>query len=376
MKRIIYLDNSATTKVKREVIELMKKAMNDDYGNPSSPHEMGEKAREIVNQARKNIAREIGAKIEEIIFTSGATESNNLVLFGLTGDNDKNSRKKKIIISSIEHPSVYEPAMSLKEKNYNVVEISVDKEGLIDIKKLENEIDDTTLLVSIIHGQSEIGVLQNIKKIGEICEKKDVFFHVDAAQSFTRERINVKEMQIDFLSASAHKIFGPKGIGFLFVRNGARISQIIYGGGQEKGLRSGTENVPGIAGFGKAVDLMKRSRKEKIIELREYFMDELEKIGGKIGGSKERRLENNVHVSFSGEDAEILIEKLSQKGVMCSAKSACSTKSNKENRILKAIGLSEEEISGSLRFSLSEGTSKKDINFVVRVLKQALGKDF
>jgi len=366
-KKIIYLDNSATTAVYHRAVRAMNEVFLKNYGNPSSMHEMGEKAGKILDEARKKLALEIGAKESEIIFTSGASEANNFALFGIA----ENPKKKKIVISSIEHASVYEPAKFLEKKGFHVAEIPVSMEGLIDLNALEKEIDNECAIVSIMHANNEIGVLQDLRKIGEMCQRKKVLFHTDAVQSYGKERINVKEMGIDLLSASSHKIGGPKGIGFLYAKNGIKINPMILGGGQEAGRRGGTENVSGAVGFAAALDITKKSDKDKTKKLRDYFMEELEKIGGKINGSRKKRLWNNVHVSFP-IDAEMLVLRLSQKGIMCSTQSACSEKREKESRTLSAIGLDENEKKGSVRFTLNESTSRKDINFVVEEIKKFL----
>jgi cysteine desulfurase len=368
-KKIIYLDNAATTPMYKEVAEEMEKFFIEEYGNPSSPHALGERALEEINNARKKLATEIGAKAHEIVFVSGGTEANNTALLGIV---PKKSGKNKIFVSAIEHSSVYEVAQYLKNLEYDVREIPVDGEGLIDLNRLERAIDDKTLLVSVMHVSNEIGVIQNIRGVGEFCRKKGALFHTDAVQSFGKEKINVREMNIDLLSASAHKIGGPKGIGFLYVREGIEIKPLIIGGGQEAGKRGGTENVPGIAGFAKALEIAKKVDKEKIRKLRDYLILRLERIGGKISGSKEKRIYNNVNVSLSGVDAERFVLYLSQKGVMCSTRSACLSKQQKENRVLRALGLKEEEIRGSLRLVLNEFIAKKDIDFVVREIERFL----
>ncbi len=365
MDKIIYLDNGATTKVYSEVINEMNKYNIQHYGNPSSPHIMGEFALKKINEARKKIAFEIGAKVHEIIFTSGGTEANNLALFGIL---NSYRRKNKIIISSIEHSSIYEPGILLKDKFYEIAEIKVDDNGIIDINFLEKEIDSKTLIVSIIHANNEIGTIQDLRKIGALCKKRGFLFHTDAVQSFAKERINVREMDIDLLSASAHKIGGPKGVGFLYVRDGIKIKPIIIGGGQEAGRRAGTENVAGIIGFAKALEIAKKIDKEKLKKLRDYFIEELEKIGGKINGSLENRIYNNINVYFYGKDAEKIVLYLSEKGIMCSTKSACLSKQKAENRVLRAIGLGKKEIDGSLRFVLNEFITKKDIDLVLMEL--------
>ena len=365
MSKIIYLDNAATTPLYKEVAKEMEKFFFKEYGNPSSMHEMGEEARKAIDDARAKIAKEIGAKPWEIIFTSGATESNNLALFGVVR---AHKNRKKIVISAIEHPSVREVCEALRIDGYEIVEISVDSRGFVNLEKLEDEIDSSSI-VSIIHGNNEIGVLQDLRKIGEVCKKKGALLHSDAVQSFGKEKINVHEIGIDLLSASAHKIGGPKGIGFLYAREGIALKPIIYGGGQERGLRVGTENVPGIVGFAKALEVTKKADWKKVEKLRDYFIERLEKISGKINGPREKRLIGNVHVSFSGLDAEEAVIKLSQKGVMCSTGSACESKKKKEKKVLKAIGLNENEIRGSLRFSFGENNTKEEIDYTIKQIK-------
>ena len=367
MEKIIYLDVAATTPVHEEVVAEMNKFYLENYGNPSSQHELGENAQKAINEARKNLAKEINAKPQEIIFTSGSTESNNLAFFGLA---KTNKNKKKIIISAIEHSSIFEICNSLKE-SYKIIEIPVNKEGLINIEKLEKEIDKDTLLVSIIHANNEIGSIQDIEKIGKLCKENKVYFHTDAAQSFGKLDIDVKKMNITLLTASAHKISGPKGIGLLYVKENVNIAPIIHGGGQERNLRGGTENVPAIVGFAKALEITKKSDKNKIAELRNYFIQKLENINGKINGSKEG-IYNIINVSFPKTDAEKIVLSLSQKGIMCSTGSACESKKKIENKTLKAIGLNEKEINSSLRFSFSDNIKNKDIDFVAEQLTNAL----
>lgn len=369
MKKIIYLDNAATMPCYVGVVKVMNEYEIDTYGNASSPHMMGEEARKAIEMAKKIIAKEINCKPWEIVFTSSATEANNLALRGLAL---ANPQKRKIIISCIEHSSVYEMTMQLKKEGFKVVEIPVNREGFIDLAFLKDEIDENTLIVSVMHANNEIGVLQDIEAIGEMCKKKNVIFHTDAVQSFCKEKIDVQKMKIDMLSASGHKIGGPKGIGFLYLREGIEIKPIIVGGEQEQGLRAGTENVPAIVGFAKAVEINKKIDKDKIKKIRDYFISELEKIEGKINGSKEDRLANNINVSFAGKDTDIIILALSQKDIMCSTKSACSSKQKKENRVLKAIGLSKEESAGTLRFSLSDKVGKEDIDKVIKELKKKI----
>lgn len=370
-KKEIYLDDSATTPVYKEVVREMEKYYLDDYGNPSSFHAKGEEAERAMNDARKKLATELNCKPWEIVFTSGTTESNNLAFFGLSRST-LGKKRKKIIISTIEHASIFEICEALKREGFKIIEIPIDHEGLIDMRKLEKEVNENTLLVSVIHVNNEIGTIQDIEAIGEICKKKGAYFHSDCAQSFGKLKIDVRKMGIDLLSAGAHKMGGPKGIGIIFVREGIDLKPMIYGGGQERGLRGGTENVSGIAGFAKALEISKKVNQEKLRKLRDYFIFELEKRGGKINGSKEKRIFNNINVSFPGIDAEQLVIYLSQRGIYASVGSACDTKKQKESKVLREIGLSEKEMKGTIRITLSERIHKKDIDFVVNEMRKGL----
>lgn len=365
----IYLDNAATTKVKKEVVLEMEKYFTGKFGNPSSLHEKGDETSDAINKVRKNIAKELGAKIHEIVFTSGGTESNNLAIQGIFRTKHK---KKKIVISSIEHSSVMQICKFLERKGFEVVKIPVDKKGFTDLEVLEKSVDKNTLLVSVMAVNNIFGTIQNLKAIGKICKKKRVYFHTDAVQGFGKFKINVKDLGIDLLSASSHKIGGPKGIGFLYVKSGTKIQPLFFGGGQEKGLRSGTENVPGIIGFGKALEIYKKKNWEKIEKLRNLLFYGLEKIGGVINGSKEKRVLNNVNVSFSGANAENLIYRLSEKKIYVSSGSACDSKKKEDDLILKSLGLNGKEILGSLRLTLDEENSEKDIKKVVKEISKLL----
>lgn len=342
--------------------------LSEHYGNPSSEHALGEQAREAMNRVRAALARELGCKAHEIIFTSGGTEANNLALRGILGA----SKKKKLLISAIEHSSVWEMAEALKQEGYEVVEVRVNREGVISMDELESAIDEKTALVSVIHANNEIGTLQDIGRIGKLCKKKGVLFHTDAVQSFGKEAINVRAMNIDVLTASAHKIHGPKGIGLLYVREGIPFMPLIIGGGQEAGRRGGTENVASIVGFAKALELQKKVDKEKVKALRNLFMKECEKLSGVMTGSKEQRLWNHISVFFEGVDAEWLVTRLSLQGIYCSTRSACLTKQKKESRVLRAIGLSKAQQRGALRMVLDESITKKDVERVAKELESAL----
>lgn len=352
------MDNSATTKAYKEVIKVVSEALEQNYGNPSSTHKLGENARNKMNGARIGIAKEINARTEEIVFTSGATESNNLAILGLA---KANTSKKTIIISDLEHPSIKGPCERLESEGYNIILIRSDKDGIIDLAELKEKIEDhkDILIVSIIHVNNVLGTIQPIYEIAGMCKSKGILFHTDAVQSLGKINIDVKK-GIDLLSASAHKIGGPKGVGFLYIRNGVKIDPMLYGGGQEKGIRSGTENVPGILGFAKSLEVTKKVNKTKIKKIRDKLMVELENIGGKINGSKEKRIYNNVNISFS-VDSEMLVQYLSSKGIYVSSGSACESKKEKEAK-------------GGIRIVLNEDVTERDIKRVVSEISLAIKK--
>ncbi len=366
MKRI-YLDNAASTRVKREVAEAVNFYLLEEYGNPSSLHEMGEKARKAIDESREKIAKAINAKTYEIIFTSGATESNNLAIQGI-----RDNKKKTIIISAIEHPSVFEVCEYLEKNRYKIIKIPVDKDGIINLDYLKREIEKNKdiLLVSVMHVNNIIGVIQDIEKIGEICRKNKVIFHTDAVQSFNKIDINVKKMNVDLLSASGHKIGGPKGVGILYIRDGINLSPLIFGGGQERGIRSGTENVPSIVGFGKAVTI--KENKEKIKKIRDKMIERIREIGGRINGTIEKRIYNNIHASFKGIEGNVLVSFLSRKGIYVSAGSACDSKKEKEDHVLKAIGLTTKEKEGSIRITINDDVNEDDVDYIVKEIEKII----
>ena len=328
-------------------------------------------ALKAMNSARIKLAKEINAKPEEIIFTSGATEANNLAIQGLAKEHPD---RKLVIISAIEHPSIVEVAAYLKSKGLQVVKIPVDKSGIVKLSVLENVIKNNildVLVVSIMHVNNIIGSVQPVAKIGEICRKYGVLFHTDAVQSFSKLRIDVLKDKVDLLSASGHKIGAPKGIGLLYVRNGVRIQPLIYGGGQERGLRSGTENVSGIVGFAKALELQNKVNKAKIKKSRDKFIVKLEKLGGKLNGSRKDRIYSNINVSFP-VDADTLVTFLSERGISISAGSACESKKQKEDSVLRALGLPLKEQKGSIRITLDRELKDKEIGFIVSEIGKAL----
>ena len=365
----LYFDTSATTCVYPEVVKVMNEIMLAEYGNASSLHALGDRSSKFLINSRANIARALGARTHEIFFTSGTTESNNWVFSGLAHNN---SDKKKILISSIEHPSIRETANLFKNWGYTIVEIPINSEGFVDIDFIEREIDSSTLFVSVMHVNNIFGTIQNLKKIGDICKRNGVLFHTDCAQSFGKLKILAHDWNIDLLSASAHKISGPKGVGLLYVREGVKFSPLIYGGGQERGLGSGTENVPGIVGFAKAVEISLKEDWNKVSETRDYIIAELENLDCKLIGARENRLCNNIFVTFPGIDAERLLYQLSEKKIYVSTGSACDSKKQVEDTALKAIGLSAKDMKSSLRISLPVDVTRKDADYFLKVLKELI----
>ncbi|MEM2017742.1 MAG: cysteine desulfurase NifS [Candidatus Pacearchaeota archaeon] len=369
MKRI-YLDYAATTPVAPEVLEAMKPYFSEKYGNASSLHAFGQEARKALEDARKKIANFINARPAEIIFTSGGTESNNLAIKGIAFANKE--KGKHIITSKIEHHAVLEPCKWLEKQGFKVTYLPVNNEGIVNPEDVEKAITKETILVSIMHANNEIGTIQPIEEIGKICRKHKVYFHTDAVQSFGKLEIDVKKMNIDLLSASAHKIYGPKGVGLLYVNRDVKIEPIQHGGGHETGLRSGTENVAGIVGFAKAVELVQKLGKkeqEREKKLRDKIIDKLLEIKGtKLNGSRTKRLFNNINVSFKGIEGEALLIRLDQEGFAVSTGSACSSKSLEPSHVLTALGLKPEEAHGSLRITIGRYTTEQDVDMLLKVL--------
>lgn len=374
MRRIIYLDNAATTKVDSKVLAAMTPYFSEKYGNASSQHFMGKEALEAVEKAREIIARSINAKPGEIYFTSGGTESNNWALKEIYFASQH--LKKHIITTKIEHPSIIEPCKLLEKMGGKITYLNVDSEGFIDLKELENAIDNDAILISVIHGNNEIGTIQDIEKIGGICKRNGVLFHVDACQSFAKTKINVKKMNIDLMTLNAHKIHGPKGVGALFVREGVKLQSFFHGGGHEKGLRSGTENVPGIVGFGEAVRISSLKNYEKAAKLRDYAISELLKIKNvKLNGPEgKKRLCNNINISFGNIEGEAIAGLLENSGICVSTGSACASHKLERSHVLKAIGLNDLEANSSIRISLSNFTTKEDIDILLKAIYEIAEK--
>ena len=378
--RLIYLDHAASTPVLQEIINEMLPYLGNLYGNPSSIHTYGIKSKIAIQIARKRVAMLIGSKPSEIFFTSGGTESDNLALKGLCKSiRNYQNIKNHIITSSIEHDAILETCRYLEKDGFTVTYLKVDKDGIIDKTELKNHLNEKTALVSIMLANNEIGVIQPIKELSEIVHdfSKMIIFHSDAVQAVGKIPINVKELDLDSLSLSSHKINGPKGVGALYVREKVNFEPLIQGGGQESTLRSGTENVPGIVGLGKASEISMLNLKvnsQYLYYLRDHLIRRInEEICGKIlNGSLEHRLPNNVNFTFLGLNGEDLLTKLDEDGILVSTGSACSANRQQESHVLKAIGLNHEEISGSIRITLGIQNTIDDLEKTVIVLKNRI----
>lgn len=364
MKKEIFLDHSATTPIHPKVIkEIIKNSKH--YGNPSSKHKLGELVKESIEQSRIEIARYLNCRPEEIFFTSGGTEANNTIIKGLA---ETYPNKRHIITSKIEHASILETCNYLEKKGYKIDLINVDKDGIVNIEEINNKINKNTLLVSIMHVNNEIGTIQPIDKISEICKKRGVYFHSDMVQSLGKLKIDLKKL--DLASFSGHKINAPKGIGFMYIKKGIKLVPLIHGGSQEKGVRSGTENFLGITSLPVALKL-KRNRKT-IEKNRSYILKELLKIPGtRLNGSKKNRIYNNINVSFYGIEGESILMLLSQKGIFVSTGSACSSNKLSESHVLKAIGVDPLYLNGSIRITLDDITLEQRA-YIIKTIKDVV----
>jgi cysteine desulfurase len=366
----IYLDNAATTKVDKSVLKEIMKFNEKCYGNPSGQYSFGRRVRADVEKARGRIANFIGAESEEIIFTSGGTESNNFAIKGLAL---ANPNKKHIITSLIEHPAILESCHALEKQGYEIDYIGVDAEGIVDVKDVMRKIRKDTLVVSIMHVNNEIGTIQPVREIGKICREKKVYFHTDAVQSFKKLDIDVNSMNIDLLSVSGHKINGPKGIGFLYVKLGTRIKPIIDGGGQEFKLRGGTENSTGILALAKALEL---NQDDKMVrKVRDFMVDELKKIRGvRFNGSLKNKIWNNISVSFYGIEGESLMLMLDEENIFVSTGSACASHKLEESYVLKAINVDDLYIHGTIRITMGNDVSMNDAKVVVAKIAEKVAR--
>ncbi len=373
MSKIIYLDNAATTRTAPEVLEAMLPYFTEQYGNPSAIYSIASKNKQVVTEQREIIANALGAKANEIYFTAGGTESDNWALKATAEAYE--SKGKHIITTKIEHHAILHTAEYLEKRGYEFTYLNVDKDGLISLEELENAIRPDTILISVMFANNEIGTIEPIKEIGEIAKKHGVLFHTDAVQAFGHVPINVNECNIDMLSSSGHKLNGPKGIGFLYIRQGVKIRSFVHGGAQERKRRAGTENVPGIVGYGATVKRAVATMDERIkyeTELRDYMIKRiLDEIPySRLNGHTTKRLPNNVNVSFEFVEGESMLIMLDMAGVCASSGSACTSGSLDPSHVLLAIGLPHEKAHGSLRMTLSEETTKEDIDFVVDKLKE------
>lgn len=372
--KTIYLDNAASTKVDEKVLKEMIPYFSEKYGNASSVHQIGQEAKNALEKSRKIIASSINAKTHEIIFTSGGTEGNNLVLKGLFFSNFQN--KKHIITTKIEHDCVLETCKWLETQGAKISYLDVDKEGFIDLAQLEKSICENTLLVTIIHGNNEIGTIQDLEKIGKICREKKVLFHTDACQSFTKIPINVKKLNIDLITLNSHKIHGPKGVGAVYIREGIKITPLLHGGGHERNLRSGTENISGIVGFSEAVKISNSKNVKQMVILRDKLIKGILKIPNtKLNGPQgEKRLCNNINVSFMNIEGESIGGYLEREGIYTSTGSACQSHTLKSSHVLKAIGLTPLEANSSIRISISKYTTEEEINYVLEKIEKVVNK--
>jgi cysteine desulfurase len=370
----IYLDTAASTPVADEVIVEMLPYLKEWYGNPSSIHKFGRETTRAIQIARKRVAEMIGALPHEITFTSGGTEANNLALKGAAVHvKSKTPDKNRIITSSIEHDAVLEPCKDLEGRGFVITYLPVASEGFVRPSDLKSVLSDDVALVSIMYANNEVGTVQPIKELVEIAHQAGALFHTDAVQAAGKIPINVKSLGVDLMSISSHKINGPKGVGTLYIRSNLEISPIIHGGGQEWSLRSGTENVPGIVGFGKACELANKRMsqyQEHVAGLRDYLVERVLKEipRSRLNGSRTDRIPNNAHFTFFGVNGEDLIIKLDENGIAASTGSACSAKKQKQSHVLKAMGFSYEEITGSLRLSLGLHNTKDEVDRALGIL--------
>jgi len=371
------MDNSATTKPDPEVVSAMLPYFNEYFGNASSLHSFGQEATGALNRSRQQVADLLGAQPDEIIFTSGGTESDNLALKG-TAYLKKNAGKH-IITSVVEHPAILNTCKNLQDKGFKVTYLPVDDQGLIDPNDVEDAIIDDTILVSIMHANNEIGTIQPIEDISRLAHEKGVLVHTDAVQSIGKIPVNVDDLGVDMLSLSAHKIYGPKGVGALYVRKGTRLESLIHGGGHEWGKRSGTENIPGIVGLAKAAELAGQRLEKDAGHLTNLRDTAITKILNSIpesylNGHPTQRLPNNVHLRFSYVEGESLLMMLNMKGVAVSTGSACSSKSLEPSHVLAALGIPPEQIHGSLRITLGRENTMDEVDYVVENLVEIVTK--
>ncbi len=377
MSRFIYLDNAATTKTAPEVVEAMLPYFTEYYGNPSSVYEFAGKSKKAVNESRETIANALGAQANEIYFTAGGSESDNWALKATAEAYE--SKGKHIITTKIEHHAILHTCEYLQKRGYEITYLDVDENGVVKLEELKKAIRPDTILISVMFANNEIGTIQPIREIGEIAHEHGILFHTDAVQAFGQVPINVDEYHIDMLSASGHKLNGPKGIGFLYIRKGVKIRSFVHGGAQERKRRAGTENVPGIVGLGKAVERAVATMKERTdreIEMRDYLIERIMKEVPytRLNGHRTKRLPNNINFSFQFIEGESLLIMLDMEGICGSSGSACTSGSLDPSHVLLAIGLPHEIAHGSLRLTLSEEITKEDMDYVAEAIKKIVDR--
>lgn len=371
------MDHAATTAADPDVITAMLPYFRESFGNASSLHTLGQEAKKALENAREEVATLIGAKNDEMIFTAGGTESDNIAIQGVAHRNRK--KGGHIITTKIEHPAVLNTCKHLEAQGFKVTYLPVDKDGLINAKDVESAIKEDTILITIMHANNEIGTIEPIEEIGKIAKKHSIPFHTDAVQSMGKIPVNVDKMNLDMLSISSHKIYGPKGVGALYIRNGVKLEPLVHGGGHEKGLRSSTENIPGIVGFGKACSLAKgklETEMQRLTKLRDTLIDNIlhNVEESYLDGHRTKRLPNNVNLRFSAIEGESLVLSLDAKGIAASTGSACSSKKLEPSHVLMAIGLNEVEAHGSLRLTLGRWNTKEEVEYVCGVLPEVVGR--
>ncbi|MEW6117372.1 MAG: cysteine desulfurase NifS [Nitrospirota bacterium] len=373
--RKVYLDNAATTPTDPEVVRAMLPYFSEIYGNPSSAHSWGFEAREAVERARKSVAGFMGARSNEVVFTSGGTESDNAAIKGVAFAN--RNRGDHIITSSIEHHAVLEPCAFLEKNGFDITYLPVDRYGLVSPDDVKKVITKRTILISVMHANNEIGTIQPIAEIGKIAKENGIIFHTDAVQTFGHMRFDVNELGADLLSVSAHKLYGPKGVGALYIREGTKLSPFMHGGTQERGWRASTHNVPGIVGFGKAVEIASEGlyqEQKEVAVLRDRLMNGiLERIPHSVlNGHPAMRMPGNVNVSFKNAEGELIMTYLDQEGIACSTGSACNAATKGPSHVLLAIGLPHHLITGSLRLTLGKHTTAENIDYVLGKLEEVV----
>ena len=373
---LMYFDHAATTPVKEDVLKEMLPYFAINYGNPSSLYSIGRRNKKAVNIAREKVAKAIGCQPKEVYFTSCGSEADNLAIKGIVKANVE--KGKHIITSKIEHPAVLNTCKTLEEEGFEVTYLNVDEDGFVDLEELKNSIREDTILISIMFANNEIGTIQPIKEISQIAKEAGIIFHTDCVQAIGNVKINVNEYGIDLLSMSAHKFYGPKGVGVLYVKDGIEFKRIQDGGHQERNKRAGTENVAGIVGLGKAIELANENLENynsKLLKLRNYFVREMtyHYPNIKINGNLKQRLSGNINISFPNFDGEELLLKLDNYGICASAGSACSSGSSNPSHVLTAIGLDENYINGSLRITFGDQNNIDEVRFLIDAIKRIVG---